>query len=245
MSAAAPSPKQSLWSMPEIPRALPFAVFLLVGSLAGPATAAPAYWFYALKTIAAAALVWHFRPRLAELRWAISWEAVVVGVAIAALWLGLQGRIPALGELWDWANQRITGKIAEPAKPEAPWNPLEFFKDNAPLGYAFLAVRVLGRSLVVPMVEEVFYRSFFYRYIANPDFAGIALRTWNPVAFLVTSLAFGLSHPGDWLPGIICGAAYQALVIRKDRLGDAMAAHGITNAIISGYAIATGNWHFT
>jgi CAAX prenyl protease-like protein len=106
-------------------------------------------------------------------------------------------------------------------------------------------VRVLGRSIVVPMIEEVFYRSFFYRYVAGADFLSIPHRRWHPTAFVVTCLAFGLAHPGQWLQGIVCGAAYQWLVIRKDRLGDAMAAHGVTNLLISAYAIATGKWQFT
>jgi membrane protease YdiL (CAAX protease family) len=245
MSDAAPKPNPSLWSLPEIPRVLPFAVFLVFTSLQGKYFAGSEYWLYAVKTLAAAGLIWHFRPRLAELKWAVSWEAIVVGIGIAALWLGLDGRIPSVGAISDWVTERITGKIAEPAKPEAPWNPLAFFQGNAALGYAFLAVRVLGRSIVVPMVEELFYRSFFYRYLVNPDFVSTPHRTWNPVAFLVTTLAFGLSHPGQWVPALLCGAAYQYLVIRKNRLGDAMTAHGITNAVISAYAIATGKWEFT
>lgn len=231
--------------MPEVPRALPFAVFLLIGSFAGKYFAGSEYWFYAIKTIVVAGLVWHFKPRLQEMKWAISPEAIGIGIVIAVLWIGLDGRIPSVGDIYDWANQKITGKVPEPAKPEEPWNPLAFFKDNPALAYGFLAIRVLGRSILVPMIEEVFYRSFFYRYIANPDFLSIPLKTWNPVAFLVTCAAFGLAHPGQWVQGIICGAAFQWLVLRKDRLGDAMTAHAVTNAIISAYAIAMNKWQFT
>jgi len=245
MSDPATAPKPSFWELPEVPRALPFAAFLLIGSFAGAATEASAYWVYVLKTFVGAALLWHFRPRLAELRWAVSWEAVVVGVLIAALWIGLDGRIPALGTLYDTISSRFTGKPAEAPKPEAPWNPLAFFKDNAPLGYAILVVRVVGRSFVVPMVEELFYRSFFHRFIASQDFLGLPIGLWNLRAFVITSVAFGLAHPGQWVQGIVCGAAYQFLVIRHKRLGDSITAHAITNALCSAYAIAAGKWEFT
>jgi CAAX prenyl protease-like protein len=104
---------------------------------------------------------------------------------------------------------------------------------------------VLGRSLLVPMIEEVFYRSFLYRMIVRPDFLEVPLRAWNPMAFAGTCLLFGLSHPGQWLAAIACAALYQGLVLRYGRLGDAMVAHGVTNGIISVYAISTGQWQFT
>jgi membrane protease YdiL (CAAX protease family) len=61
----------------------------------------------------------------------------------------------------------------------------------------------------------------------------------------VTSLAFGLAHPGQWVQGVICGAAFQWLVIRKKRLGDAMTAHAITNLAVGAWAVGTGQWQFT
>jgi CAAX prenyl protease-like protein len=113
------------------------------------------------------------------------------------------------------------------------------------LGWCFVVVRVVGRSLVVPPLEEVFYRSFFYRYIASAKFMELPLGVWHTTAFFVTSTVFGLAHPGQWVQGILCGAAFQGLVVRKRRLGDAMLAHATTNLLISGYAIATGQWQFT
>jgi hypothetical protein len=58
-------------------------------------------------------------------------------------------------------------------------------------------------------------------------------------------LLFGLSHPGQWLAAIVCAALYQGLVLKLGRIGDAMVAHGVTNGLISAYAISTGHWQFT
>ena len=232
-------------TIPEVPRVLPFAVFLLVGSLQGKGFSGSEYWLYAAKTLGVGALLWALRNWLPEMNWNFKVEAVLVGLVIAALWIGLDGKIPSLDALWGHAQALVTGKAPEPPKPETPWNPLEFFRDAPALGWAFVAVRVLGRSLVVPPLEEVFYRSFVYRYLANPKFLDLPIGAWHSMACVVTSLMFGLAHPGQWVQGIVCGMAFQALVIRNRRLGDAMLAHATTNGIISAYAIATGQWQFT
>ncbi len=247
MESTAPrEPSGPSWlALPEVPRALPFLLFLLVGSLAGKAFVGSEYWLYAAKTVGIGGLLWVWRRRLPEMRWAWSLEAIGVGVLIAVLWLSLAGRIPSLEDLWNLVRNLVTGKEVPPPKPAEVWNPLEFFKDQPVIGYALLSVRVLGRSLVVPALEEVFYRSFVYRYLISPNFLGIPLGTRNTKAWLATALLFGLSHPENWVPGILCGLAYQWLVIRRGRLGDAMFAHAVTNLLISGYAIGTGRWEFS
>jgi len=106
-----------------------------------------------------------------------------------------------------------------------------------------IATRTLGSTLVVPPLEEVFYRSFLYRYFARPDFLSVPLNRFLPWSFLATSAVFGLSH-FQWLAGILCGLAYQGLVLRKDRLGDAMTAHAITNFLLSLWVIGRGAWQF-
>jgi CAAX prenyl protease-like protein len=243
--ATPPAGWQQWLAIPEVPRALPFALFLLIGSFQGKGFFGSEYWMYAAKTIGVGLLLWSIRAWLPEMKWSFRIEGVVVGLVIAGLWIGLDGKIPSLDELWGMGRKLITGKAPEPPKPDVPWNPLEFYKDAPLLGWTFLMIRVLGRSLVVPPLEEVFYRSFLYRYFANPKFAELPLNTWHLVSFLSTSAVFGLSHPGQWVQAILCGLAFQALVVRFGRIGDAMLAHATTNLVISIYAIATRQWQFT
>lgn len=231
--------------MPEAPRVLPFAAFLGIGAIPVGWFPGGEFWIYLLKTLAAGALLWIWRRRIAEMRWACSWEAVVVGLGIGGLWLVLEGRVPTLGAIWDWGAQFIAGKEPSPPKEVLPWNPIAHYSENLFLAWFFVGVRVLGRSLVVPAMEEVFYRSFAYRYIINPQFSEVPVGVWHSVAFLVTAFLFGLTHPDQWLAAVLCAMAYQGLVIRKKRLGDAMTAHALTNLVISIYAISTDQWHFT
>ena len=239
------APRPSLMDSPDVVRFVPFAAFVLVGVLGAKAFAGSEYWMYAAKTLVAGALLWWFRGKISEMRWVFSVEGVVVGLAIAALWMGLEGRVPSLGRLWDLAREWSGGPKAPEVKPPEAWNPVAYFAPNAALGWALVVVRVVGRSLVVPAMEEVFYRSLVYRYLVDARFEGVSLGTFRAGAFAGVSLLFGLMHPDHWLPAVLCGAAYQALVVRKGRLGDAMLAHGVTNLAISVRAIASGRWEFS
>jgi hypothetical protein len=106
-----------------------------------------------------------------------------------------------------------------------------------------MVVHVLGMTLIVPPLEEVFYRSFLYRYVTRHDFLSVPLNQFSLRSFLVTVLIFGISHD-EWLAGILCGAAFQWLVLRKNRLGDAMTAHAITNFLLGIWVVTRGAWHF-
>ncbi len=158
------------------------------------------------------------RPLVLEMRWAFSWEAVAVGVGIFALWVGLDPFYPHL------------------MKSGATGNPGEQFGEGSALMWFFIAVHILGMTFIVPPLEEVFYRSFLYRYFANQNFLSVPLDRFAPWPFLATAIVFGLSH-NEWLGGILCGAAYQWLVIRKHRLGDAMTAHATTNFLLGAWIV--------
>ena len=98
-------------------------------------------------------------------------------------------------------------------------------------------------DLVVPPLEEVFYRSFLYRYIAKPDFLSVPLNRFSAAAVSGDRRRFRLFH-NEWLAGILCGTAYQWLVLRKNRLGDAMTAHAITNFLLGVWVVWRGAWQF-
>ena len=74
---------------PAAARVLPFVIFLALTICQGRFGAASAYWFYVGKTIVGVWLIFEMRPHVSEMRWAISWEAVFVGVGIFAVWVGL------------------------------------------------------------------------------------------------------------------------------------------------------------
>ena len=223
---------------PVAARAVPFVFFLLLTAGQGQFGPASAYWFYLAKTLIGVWLIFIMRPLVAEMRWAFSWEAVLVGVGIFAVWIGVSGEWTTQGSLWV-----KLGLSRAPAKAMPPWNPNEQFGPGSALAWLFVSVRILGSTLVVPPLEEVFYRSFLYRYLAKPDFMSVPLDRFLPVPFLATAAMFGFAH-NEWLAGIACGAAYQWLVIRRGRLGEAMTAHAITNFLLGLWIVWRGAWNF-
>ncbi len=218
--------KTKLASSPLLVRVGPFFIFLILTSLPGLLGETSRYWLYLAKTLAGAGMLWAVWPYVSEMRWKISVEAVLVGVAVFVLWVGLDNFYPKLG------------------KAQLGWNPHEQFGSGSSLAWLFIAVRLIGSTLVVPPLEEVFYRSFVHRYIIRPDFQSVPVGEFRWSAFLITSIAFGMVHPQQWLAGILCGFAYLSLVCWKKRLGDAMTAHAITNLLLGLWVIWKGAWNF-
>jgi CAAX prenyl protease-like protein len=217
---------QQLGRWAEYPRLAPMAVFCALTALQGRLGHGSEYWVYLVKTLVGAWMVWEVRPCVPELRWKVSWEAVAAGVGVFLLWVGLDGRYPRLANL------------------PGGWDPLGHFGRGSWLGWLFVGTRLAGSSLVVPPIEEVFYRSFVYRALVARRFELVAFNQFRLLPLLATAGLFGLAHPDRWLAALLCGLAYQGLVLRKNRLGDAMTAHGITNALLGLWIVATGRWHY-
>jgi uncharacterized protein len=232
---------------PALVRAVPFLIFVALTGCQGQFGQESRYWLYLLKTAVGAVLIWAMRPCVAEMRWNWSWEALGVGVAVFALWVGLDGLYPPVDKLLKVlfcpvANYLgLSAWCSAPAPEVVPWNPHTRF--DAGLAWTFILARMVGSSLVVPPLEEVFYRSFLYRYLARPAFQTLPLNCFIWMPFLVTAGVFGFSHY-EWLPGILCGMLYQGLVFRHNRLGEAMTAHAITNFLLALWIIWKGAWHF-
>ena len=204
-------------------RVAPFIIFAALTSLQGMLGEDGRYWVYAAKLPVGIWALWAVWPVVPEMRWKVSWDAVVAGILVFVIWVGLDPFYP---------------KIMTPGQP---WNPHNEFP--AGLAWFFVVVRILGSTLVVPPLEEVFYRSFVYRWIVNPNFGPVSLKQFHWGAFLITSTLFGLVH-FEWLAGILCGMIYQLLVIRHGRLGEAMTAHAITNFLLGLWVVYKGAWQF-
>jgi CAAX prenyl protease-like protein len=215
-------------------RVIPFGVFVVLTFLQGQFPSPGQYWLYLAKVIAGGYLLWLARGALAELQWKFSGAALATGVGVFVLWVGLYPFLESLGIKSSFARFKTSG----PA-----WNPFATFGDSAPLAWIFVIVRLAGSGLLVPMLEEIFFRSFLYRYLEKPDFLSVSLRTFSARAFFIASIIFGFEH-GEWLAGILTGFIYQGLVLWKGRLGDAITAHAITNLLLGGWVVWKGAWEF-
>jgi CAAX prenyl protease-like protein len=216
---------KKLFNSPILVRVIPFAAFAALTLLQGRFGDASQYWIYALKTVFGAWMIWLVRSYIKEMRWKFSWEAVMVGVVVFLAWVGLDGYYPII------------------APRTGIFNPARIYGEGSVLTIFFIAVRVIGSSLVVPPLEEVFYRSFLYRYFIKSEFLQIPLKHFSWKSFLIIGAVFGIGHY-EWLPGILCAFAYQGLVCRKNRLGDAITAHAITNFLLALWIIFRQAYYF-
>jgi CAAX prenyl protease-like protein len=206
-------------------RILPFAVyilFLVVESvLRGEIDLR---WLYAVQVGVVTALLAHFWPVYDELRapsrahardWALG---VGVGVAVFVLWINLDFPWARFGEGRGVAPD-LTGGAA----------------------LAGFAVRVLGVVVLVPVMEELFWRSFLMRWIEKPDFLAVAPAAVGWRALALSSIVFGVEHH-LWLAGIVAGLAFGWLYRRTGHLWVVILAHAIANAALELWVVRTGNW---
>ena len=219
---------------PVTARVVPFVVFIVITFAQDWFGAAGRYWLYLAKTLVGAWMLWAVWPVVTEMRWKLSWQAVVVGIGVFVLWVGLDDLLVKLGLPNSYPKLKLSG---------AAWNPHETFGVGSVLTWFFIVVRIAGSSLVVPMLEEVFFRSFLYRYVTKVNFLSVSLGAFVLRSFLITSLIFGFEHR-EWLAGLLCGLAYQGLVCRMNRLGDAITAHAITNCLLGLWVVGRGAWQF-
>ena len=211
-------------------RSLPFAVymiFVLIQELI-PITnlGVTAVIFYILKTSAALATLiffWRTYNELTPPSMSISAAtlSLITGAIVFTIWIHM-----------DWSFATLSGKET--------FNPYTL---SGMWFYVFVSVRLFGSSLVVPVMEEIFWRSFILRYIINPDFTSVKLGTFSWPSFVLSSVLFGLEHH-LWLAGIMAGAIYNLLLYRTKNLYCCILAHGVTNLMLGIYVITERQWHF-
>ena len=226
--------KQEFW-----PRVLPFAVFMgFIGVQEGLVALVEADWLslsdqqllflYPIKAVVVFALLVFFYRRYSELRlcdlhkYADTALSVLVGIGVFVLWINMD---------WDFAT------IGE----SKGFDPTLIESDGA--YNTLIAFRIFGAALVVPIMEELFWRSFLLRYIINSDFSKVAIGAFAWPSFLIGAALFGLEH-NLVLAGVMAGVAYSLLLYRTKSIVQCILAHAVTNFALGLYVLQSGNWQF-
>lgn len=232
MSSTAPRPSAGPWrsasSIPEaLPRVVPFAAFIaLLAATPLLEGAVDARWLAVGRGLVAAALLAFFWRAYAELRTPsttppVDWLwAVGSGIVLAVAWVGLDAGWMRLGE---------GGGGFVPLRADGTLDPL------------LIGLRLFGFVLVVPVMEELFWRSFLMRWIERRDFLSVDPRTVGATALGLSSLVFALEHR-EWLAGALAGLAFGMLYRRTGNLRACIVSHGTTNLTIAGWILATRDW---
>ncbi len=207
------APAQVAQAMPPLledpfaARILPFAVFMLSALFAQALSQSPGL-VYPLRTLAmAAGLVLFWRVYI-SLPWRPSLLSVTVGAGVGIMWVLVPydaGNVsPAYGTL--------TGGLL----------------------IGWLVVRGFGTIVLVPFIEELFFRDYLESKLSR--FAGPIL------AALITASLFAVLHD-RWAEAFVAGLAFSWVMARRRQVFDAIAAHAVANAIVYAVALTTGQMH--
>jgi CAAX prenyl protease-like protein len=206
---------------PWLPYVAPFALFCV---LTGVQQWAPGgvLWVYPVKTVLTAASI------IALARWLKApgppfvVAAAGVGIAVLVVWVLSDGLYPLLG----------TFTVFDP-----------FRGLQRSQAYAWIAIRLVGAAVIVPVAEEFFWRGFLIRWLVSPDFRSVRMGTFTWFSFVATSVLFASEHD-RWLAGLIAGMAYNALYYRTRSLKACIIAHGTTNLGLGIYVLVSNQWRF-
>ena len=210
-----------------LPYVLPFALFLAFLSLES-LWPAERPWLYPVKTLVVAAALVACLPFYEELRPVFSFTGVLVGTLAIVLWIALDPFYPGLS--------RLTGGI-----PPAAFEPFSLGSPAA--SWTYILARIAGAVLVVPIMEELFWRGFLARWLVHPDFKAVPLGMFTPLSFWATVVLFGVEHE-EWVAGMICGALLNGLLYRTKSLFACVLAHATSNALLAAWVLTHSDWQF-
>ena len=185
-------------------------------------------WAYAARVLVVGVMLILLRRSYTKIRWNHWWLGLIVGVVGIFQWVGMQAVLER-----HFAFFR-------PA--EGFFNPDVFFKDEH-TRWAFEVVRLIGAVIVVPFMEELFWRDFCWRSIIAPnDFKLAAVGEWDWKAFVIVPIIFAVVHGNWWLTAIGWAFMIGALLAYTKSLGACIIAHATTNLLLGLYVIQSKNW---
>jgi len=209
---------------------VPFVVFLAFLTAKGHTglgvLAEQAIWFIAMAAVIATVA----RPAL-DFRVRNWMGTIAMGIGVFVLWIGPDLLFPGYRAHWLFSNS-ITGSVAAG------------LPDSERGNVAVLLLRGLRASVIVPVVEELFWRAWLMRWLIDKDFWKIPLGAFVPQAFWIVAILFAAEHGSYWDVGFATGILYNWWMVRTKSLGDLILAHAITNACLSIYVVAAGKWEY-
>ena len=208
---------------------VPFLVF--VGFMAAQAAIhLPAHWYYPVRFLAVLlTIVLVSRPVL-SFRAAFPLASIGIGIAVFLIWIGPD---VLLGYRHHWLfDNFITGAPASSIAPSLKQNVI------------FIALRVAASVVLVPVIEELFWRGWLMRWLIAKNFLDVPLGTYAPTAFWIVAVLFAYEHGSYWEVGLAAGIVYNWWIVHTRNLADCMLAHAVTNALLAVYVLAMGQWQY-
>lgn len=217
----------------ELAYVLPMGLFLVL-------TGAGGFWqqfyvfSYALKSLVAGALLiyfWnHYRP-ISFKYWKLG---VLFGIIGIVQWCGVEELLLFL-ERKGFAYPRIPG-AADSINPFKAYTPV--------MAWGVFGIHLLGSTVVVSFMEELFWRDFLWRTLLAPNnfrLAKIGEWAWQPA--LITVGLFVSVHP-QWITALFWGILITTLLVWKKDIGACIVMHATTNFLLGIFVLITGKWYY-
>ena len=155
---------------------------------------------------------------------------ILVGGVVTVLWI-----VPEISPFYrTWFCWPI-GSLPAASTDPSPYDP-------AVCGWPLTVAKLVGSAFVIAPVEEVFFRSFLYRWLQKRDFLSVPLSRFDLSAFLWMVFLFTLEHDRP-LAAALAGAVYGFAAIRFG-LASAIVAHVTTNLLLALHVIFSRSWSF-
>jgi CAAX prenyl protease-like protein len=208
------------------------APFLLYVGLMGIENTAklPAQVFYPIRCALCAAVVLWLSSRRLGPRPTRAVASIALGAAVFLVWIG-PDVLFGYRHFWLFENS-LFGPAASAASPELR------------ASTSFRLARTLGSTLVVPVVEELFWRGWLMRWLIHHQFTKVPLGAYAPSAFWIVALLFASEHGPYWEVGLAAGILYNWWMLRTHNLADCILAHTVTNGLLSAYVLVADQWQY-
>ena len=190
----------------------------------------PPEWLYLARFIIVAGLIAVFSRPYLSFRPSYPLASVALGVVVFVIWVA-PDVLFGYRHFWLFENA-LTGS-AVTSLPAG-------LKSNV----GFMVLRTVSSAMLVPILEELFWRGWMMRWLINTDFLSVPLGKYVPSAFWIVAVLFASEHGPYWEVGLLAGIAYNWWIIRTRNLADCIVAHGVTNAVLAGYVLVTGQWQY-
>ena len=215
---------------PFLPYVVPFAVFMVFLALEKYVPLSPVIE-YPLRDVLLLAVLVVFSRDVVDLRASHRVETAVMGVAVFVIWIGPDMLFPGYRQHWLFQNW-LTGGIGNSVPENVLLNPVVLWS------------RIFRAVVLVPIIEELFWRAWLMRWLISTRFEKVPLGAYQPAAFWTVAVLFAAEHGAFWDVGLVTGVIYNWWMVRTRSLGDCILAHAITNAALCGYVVATHHWEY-
>lgn len=186
------------------------------------------YFFYVVKVVLVVFFLLSFRKSYIEVKFK---ELFIYRKTVLSLLSGLIIFIMWIKFDWTLNSNHIP----------SGFNP-EVFEDNAVKSF-MIFTKLTSAVFIVPIMEELFWRSFMIRYLINSNFMAVEIGRYSFFSFVAVSLLFGLEHHYI-VAGILAGAILNGVYYVTKSISQCILSHATANFCLSIYVLHTSNWHF-